>query len=486
MYFTNIVLNTGKGINDLGNYDGCNAAEGLKHAVVRITDFQVTNIYLGVCIPDTCTSLETAMAEQAMTELVADSGLSVEISFEGSEGVTPKGPIIASCIFLALFIGILAFAIVVQYTYILNHTKYGNRKDNPVETKNRLGKFFLSFSVIRNIEKIFYTPKPKPNDYLTILNGIRFLSICWVVLGHSFLSIFMYPSTNISEIGDFVSPWWFEVIPSGVFAVDVFFFLSAFLGTYLLIPKPFDKSIVGFLVVYFHRIFRLLPPIVLMTCVFIAFYRYLGDGPIWLGISEGSIQNCKDQWWYNFLFINNVLPSSQPSACFGWLWYLANDFQFFLILPFQIMAYKRHRYLGYASCYVLLGFSIFTTYTISAINDINVSIFTDFQYASLLYFKPWVRIGAYQVGIIFGMWYYEWINRSKKIRYKKSIGTLYFETVKNNRVLRYFQYLAGFVVITFLVFFPHPETKRLGTDTRYYPLAVVNFYTALSRPLFVF
>jgi hypothetical protein len=47
-----------------------------------------------------------------------------------------------------------------------------------------LGKLLLSFSVYTNAPKILNTSQPKGT--LTCVNGIRFLSMTWVILGHTY------------------------------------------------------------------------------------------------------------------------------------------------------------------------------------------------------------------------------------------------------------------------------------------------------------
>jgi photosystem II stability/assembly factor-like uncharacterized protein len=46
------------------------------------------------------------------------------------------------------------------------------------------GKLLLSFSVYTNGAKILSTEQSK--EVLTSINGIRFLSMTWVILGHSY------------------------------------------------------------------------------------------------------------------------------------------------------------------------------------------------------------------------------------------------------------------------------------------------------------
>ena len=47
-----------------------------------------------------------------------------------------------------------------------------------------LGKILLSFSVYTNITKLLNTNQPAGT--LSSINGIRFLSMTWVLLGHSY------------------------------------------------------------------------------------------------------------------------------------------------------------------------------------------------------------------------------------------------------------------------------------------------------------
>jgi hypothetical protein len=51
----------------------------------------------------------------------------------------------------------------------------------------KLCEVFLCFSLVRNTKKIFSTRVPA--TALTYINGIRVVSIWWVILGHTFLVI---------------------------------------------------------------------------------------------------------------------------------------------------------------------------------------------------------------------------------------------------------------------------------------------------------
>lgn len=103
-----------------------------------------------------------------------------------------------------------------------------------VESKNGMGKFFLSFSPSRNLQKIFFSRPPADKD-LEVLNGVRVLSICWVLLGHAYFNSLTFPSQNIMQVENLTKAFLFIIVPGGFFAVDMFFWLSSFLATYLML-----------------------------------------------------------------------------------------------------------------------------------------------------------------------------------------------------------------------------------------------------------
>ena len=47
-------------------------------------------------------------------------------------------------------------------------------------------KFLLCFSALSNTESIFDTTKPRNGSVVPVLDGMRFFSTCWVIVGHSF------------------------------------------------------------------------------------------------------------------------------------------------------------------------------------------------------------------------------------------------------------------------------------------------------------
>ena len=64
-----------------------------------------------------------------------------------------------------------------------------------------LSTFLMNFSAYSNTVKLFDVNMPKNANHLECLDGIRFLSISWVVLGHTLSNVIQYFSiTDVSFV----------------------------------------------------------------------------------------------------------------------------------------------------------------------------------------------------------------------------------------------------------------------------------------------
>jgi len=91
--------------------------------------------------------------------------------------------------------------------------------------KSKLIQLLINCSVYTNLMKIFNLKKI--DGQLDCLNGIRFLSMAWVVLGHMCLD-FVYPN-SLANDAMILSRWnktkWSGILSKGTFAVDTFLLL---------------------------------------------------------------------------------------------------------------------------------------------------------------------------------------------------------------------------------------------------------------------
>ena len=175
----------------------------------------------------------------------------------------------------------------------MTYTNIGNKSylENGVgsnskieDRKTRWALAFYSFNPIVNLEKLF-TVKQGGDQSLAVFNGVRVLSICWVVVGHGFSLVNLAPVRNIQTVSDMVKDPTFSLVPGGFFAVDSFFYLAGFLTFYLLTAKLYPKKgkigILNTFLIYFHRYYRLFFPLLFVQLVATYLMVYFGDGPFY-------------------------------------------------------------------------------------------------------------------------------------------------------------------------------------------------------------
>ncbi|KAJ8301046.1 hypothetical protein KUTeg_022565 [Tegillarca granosa] len=152
--------------------------------------------------------------------------------------------------------------------------------------------------------------------------------------------------------------------------------------------------------------------------------RSVHDGPLW---PENGIEKdfCKDTWWKNLLYINNIVDSD--NQCFGWAWFLANDMQFYILSPLMFVPLYIFNGWGLISSAVFLIGNGVATYFVSVKYKLPPSTLgvvdekTTFDYTINYYCVPWCRIGPYVIGVVAGYCLY---NTNGRIKIHRALNLL--------------------------------------------------------------
>ncbi|XP_020624606.1 O-acyltransferase like protein-like isoform X2 [Orbicella faveolata] len=274
---------------------------------------------------------------------------------------------------------------------------------------NVVVRLFLCFSLIQNTSRIMNTNVPA--NAITAINGMRVLSMWWVILGHTYAFQQATPLSNLLLTLTIIQRFTFQAVGNATFSVDSFFFLSGLLVAYLSLRYMEKKS--GQLPLfsyYFHRFWRLTPAYMFVLLFFDKMTPFLGEGPLWYGMQAEN--PCDKYWWTNLLYINNFYPTTMNNSCMLWGWYLANDMQFYIISPAILLTAYRFRLRGLLVIVgVLMSISFITTAILFAHYDLAVVQLSPAAQAekaagidsqSLTYEKPYCRIAPYLVGMVLG------------------------------------------------------------------------------------
>jgi peptidoglycan/LPS O-acetylase OafA/YrhL len=177
----------------------------------------------------------------------------------------------------------------------------------------------------------------KPKGYLPVLDGLRAVSILFVLLGHVLLR--ERPTPAIRDLGQY----------SGSHGVSVFFVISGYLITLLLLREERRDGSISLKNFYIRRVLRIFP----------AFYAYLlvfaclaATGFI-LGVP-----------WHDYVasafYIRNISGRAHETSH---LWSLSLEEQFYLIWPTVVVIVAARRRLGMLAV-AMLAITAWRTYLV--------------------------------------------------------------------------------------------------------------------------
>eukprot|EP01060_Flectonema_neradi_P010487 TRINITY_DN1757_c0_g1_i5.p1 TRINITY_DN1757_c0_g1~~TRINITY_DN1757_c0_g1_i5.p1 ORF type:complete len:714 (+),score=141.94 TRINITY_DN1757_c0_g1_i5:98-2239(+) len=391
-----------------GNYQACEDAEGGQFCYFDASSMVLSSM----CVPTACTP---DMLQEIVSALIPGVGVHCVGVDEDEFSSDPPAQAIASVLIVIMSLVVIASVLCRGYEnfYLmvskeqevdglvpLIPQKSTTNNDSEHQTEpSKLMKVLYACDMDTSMKEFMKTTT-RPTNFL---NGMRVLSICWVVLGHT-LAFPMNPGMDdfINTV-ELTTKFRMLIVSSGLLAVDTFFFMSAFLACFLILKIVKPDPVFSFIntskkvtMLWVDRYVRLTPLYAL--CLFTAWYllQYMVDGPLANTYHRGGAVaiNCEDNWWKNMLYIQNIGDESNIS-CFGHTWYLANDFQFLILGSFLMFGFM----------YTPLA-SIIATVVLLITSWILVAVLISDNYADYStgsnYYRPWIRFGPYGIGLLTG------------------------------------------------------------------------------------
>ncbi|XP_069691598.1 nose resistant to fluoxetine protein 6-like [Periplaneta americana] len=204
-----------------------------------------------------------------------------------------------------------------------------------VTNTDRRNKILLLFSWKTNGKALFNTKDV--NFSLDAVHGMRFLSICAIVLGHTFALGSATPSTNVLQIMNEARQWKHLYFGNLTFAVDTFFVISGMLLCYITLTALDAGTKFNIPVFYIHRFLRITPLLGSAILLHVSFLDKLGSGPIWNFLNEKkNKESCVENWWLTILNVQNYVHFDKE--CISSSWFLAVDTQLFWISPIFLLS----------------------------------------------------------------------------------------------------------------------------------------------------
>ncbi|CAL4103402.1 unnamed protein product, partial [Meganyctiphanes norvegica] len=345
--------------------------------------------YYGTCMPSTCTKKELvrninhALSFESLEVSVAECSVA-------RQSIPLKAPHIIGIILFSFIAIILVLATII-----------GVFSKHMPSLSSGILKYLLVFSVSDNLVKIFSLTDTKKTSTETIscLHGIRFLSICWVILGHQY-AFSVEAAVNQYDLLKIIKPASFQVVTNAFMSVDTFFFLSGLLVCYGFLKQQ-QTGRFSIVVYYIHRVVRLLPSILVLTAFLATLSELIiSTSPYSWMWHQNVVENCRNHWWWDSTFATNFLQVFlKQGSCIS-------KYQFCAIFLLTIFTILRSAKMSLSLLLIWISvFCIVPAAIIGAYNLPPMSILSDPRtgdYSNKVYFMTWARASPYLIGVLTG------------------------------------------------------------------------------------
>lgn len=354
-----------------------------KNVMSYMTDPRLSGFRLGVCVVDDCNEKDLQSIVDIMTGNLAKVTVKNCVTNKYRGMNQTEAAIIG-------VLGVIAALMVIGTTIEL----YVSQKC-PHRHHSALMECLTSFSVVTNTKIILASNKDKRSDTYPyrFIHGIRFLSILWIVLGHSYGTI-MDTMSRMANALLYFDHWETVIVTAGFQCVDTFFFFSGFLLYYALNKQRKNRAIVAVIAVVRRYIRATVPLFFLIMCMYLL--PLIASGPDSKEFYAMFYAEINKHWWDLLLQVRNwrkdIAFTTLPH-----LWYLSADFQFFLLSVIVIQVLKNKKwwtaFMFAALSLVFCGTSAWqvygndiTPFMVSGVNSLSTLLNTGNNYYMLPFY----------------------------------------------------------------------------------------------------
>ncbi|KAM7343504.1 nose resistant to fluoxetine protein 6-like [Cochliomyia hominivorax] len=294
-----------------------------------------------------------------------------------------------------------------------NTTTNINNNDVPIEydlqESSKWVELLMCFRLSVNYRTIMSLESSNSNsNFLTVMAGLRTIICLWITVFHVYYYS-LFAISNTPFIFAKLEAFALQPILQSCFYVDVFLIMSSFLLVHnfmsnkKLIQQIQRQSWWGNFKLYMRslmiRYMRLTPVMIVTMLLSTAVLDFLNMySPFRLAENSGFY--CKNNWWYNLLYIHNFLDMN--SICCSWTWYLACEMQYFILFTGLLYVHVKKPIAAKIVFVTLaLGFVVIG-WMCNFANGITFEIDVIYSTLNQLYVKPWVRVPPYLAGATMG------------------------------------------------------------------------------------
>ncbi|XP_015839401.1 nose resistant to fluoxetine protein 6-like [Tribolium castaneum] len=356
---------------------------------LRTSESDAVGLLFGACIPSSMSATEMPGLLKFTEELCYSKATEPELSV---------GAIVTITI-LAIFLCIVIVS--TSYDIALHYFK-----------KEPYHELLIAFSFLFNGRKLFRSSKN--SEQLLCLNGIKALSMMWVIVGHDFSNAMSAPLSNFFTLADWLNDPANMFIVGATVSVDTFFTVGGLVTVYTFL-KSMDKGAkFNVLLFYLHRYLRLTPAYFIMGLIHIYLLNYFATGPLWKFVDLLLVDSCETGWWSSLLYISNYV---QNGTCLPQAWYLQVDMQLFVLSPIILLPLWKWPKIGLGSLGFLTIMGCVSPFVIGYVKHFRPGMLANkdaLDFGNYYYDATYARFGPYVIGMLAGYFIYR--IKTNKIR----------------------------------------------------------------------
>ncbi|XP_058465293.1 nose resistant to fluoxetine protein 6-like [Malaya genurostris] len=274
----------------------------------------------------------------------------------------------------------------------------------------------VAFSLPRNWQILTAKRRSTLSKDLRFLQGARFLVMYLVIAGHCMVFNCIFPLHNPEYVEFNYRRMITMLLFNGLTVIQTYFTISGFLlavqfADYSEKKKSFTTK--DFFASILYRYLRLAPLYAFVILLDATWLYKLQDGPVWKRVAETERTFCRNNWWANLLFANNYFTVDEP--CLQQGWYLATDFQLFILGLVLLAFVRRFPKLRRPTMVIAIAFAYISPALVAYFNHfegvvmirpeaLKYVLWYDENYRKM-YIPMHTNYGSYLAGIIAGLTY---------------------------------------------------------------------------------
>ncbi|XP_046965866.1 nose resistant to fluoxetine protein 6-like [Vanessa cardui] len=275
---------------------------------------------LAICVPKVCTPKQVINLIGSLNN--------INLTFDEYICRLPNDKPVSVADYLSISIFSLILLITIISTSYDLYQTYVLKKET-----SEIDRLYRSFSIHTNTKRLLSFNYG--TGALECVDGIRAISMLWVIFGHTYCLTALNFVSNAAEILTWLTSFRSIWVNSAPISVDTFFMLSGILCVYTVIGKisrwKFIKSLHLF---YLYRLLRIFPLLAAVILLQASILHRVSDGPVWTNVGSAT-ESCRRRWWSALLHVQNYVKPLD--LCLQHTWYLSVDVQLYIISPVVIV-----------------------------------------------------------------------------------------------------------------------------------------------------